>query len=454
MVTIAISLTLALLDGSVANVALPMIAVDLHAGASTAIWVVNGYQLALAVCLLPFAALGERYGYRTVYKRGLILFTLASVACAVSPSMTALTLSRVLQGIGAAGILAVNTALIRYIVPHDKLGSALGINSLVAATAATLGPSVSGAILSVASWPWLFAINLPLGLVAITLAHRNLPDSDRSNQPFDTRSAVLGALMVGMLITSVESLGHGLPWAVVLAQVAACVMAGVLLLKREAKLELPMFPLDLLRIPVFSLSLGTSIGAFAAQMMCFVALPFLLHSGLGYPPAMVGLLMTPWPLMVAFVSPFAGRLSDRVSPGLLGGIGLALLGVGLLSFTFLPTHAQPFSIIWRMMVCGVGFGLFQSPNNRTLVGAAPRSRSGAASGLLGTARLIGQSTGTAMVALLLAVFQVNGAKFSIISGAVLASVACVVSLLRIRHFSAPNTNGVNSEGSIVDVAEI
>jgi MFS transporter, DHA2 family, multidrug resistance protein len=150
------------------------------------------------------------------------------------------------------------------------------------------------------------------------------------------------------------------------------------------------------------------------------------------------------------VSPFAGRFSDRISPGLLGGIGLAVLGLGLLSFALLAAHAQPIDIVWRMALCGVGFGLFQSPNNRTLVGAAPKSRSGAASGLLGTARLIGQSTGTALVALLLEEFS-NGAKTSIVCGAVLATIACAVSLQRVRHFSASRSSQV--AGSIADAPE-
>jgi MFS transporter, DHA2 family, multidrug resistance protein len=435
MVTIAISLTLALLDGSIANVALPMIALDLHAGPSTAIWVVNGYQLALAVCLLPFAAFGERYGYRTVYKNGLVLFTVASLACAFSSSMLALTLARIAQGVGAAGILAVNTALIRYVVPHHKLGSALGLNSLVAATSATLGPTVAGAILSVSTWPWLFAINLPLGLLAIVLARRNLPDSDRSARPVDILSALLSAAMIGTFIMAVECLGHALPLSAVIAQLAAAIIFAVLLVRHERGRTLPAFPFDLLQTPVFKWSLATSLGVYAAQMMCFVSLPFLLHTKFGYSAGMVGLLMTPWPFVVALVSPLAGRLSDRVSPGLLGGLGLAIMSIGLLSFSLLSATPQPFDLVWRMMLCGFGFGLFQSPNNRAMVGSAPRHRSGAASGMLGSARLIGQATGTAMVALLLAEFQMTGAKFSILIAAVLAGLSCVVSLRRVRYFN-------------------
>lgn len=428
--TISISMALALLDSSVANVALPMIAVDLHSGASTSIWVINGYQLALAVCLLPFAALGEKHGYRTVYRAGLMLFTLSSLACALSHSMLALTLCRVVQGIGAAGVMSVNTALLRYIVPRDRLGSAIGINALVASTAVTIGPTVAGAILSVASWPWLFLINVPLGIVAGLLARHNLPDNDRNDRAFDVYGAFLGALMIGAMITSVESLGHGLRWPGVAGQVVVCIIAGMLLVRREASKKRPQFPFDLLRIRLFSMSLGTSAGAFAAQMMASTALPFYLHGSLGYSPGAIGLLMTPWPLASAIVSPVAGRLSDRVSPSLLGGLGLATMAGGLICLATLPASPQSHDIVWRMMVCGAGFGLFQSPNNRTMIGAVPKSRSGAASGMLGTARLSGQALGTAIVALVLERMHLHGLAVVLICGAVLAGCACIVSLMR------------------------
>lgn len=441
MVTIAISLTLAILDGAIANVALPLISADLRAADSTAIWVVNGYQLALAICLLPFATLGETLGYRNVYRSGLVLFTLASIACALSGSMTALTVSRVVQGIGAAGIMSVNTALIRYIVSSAKLGSAVGLNALVAATASTIGPTIAGAILSVATWPWLFAINLPLGIAAIALAARNLPDNERSKSPFDYLSAILSAAMIGTLVTTVESFGHGVSQVWVAAQFALCVSAGVLLMRRESGALRPFFPFDLLRIPVLRLSLATSVSSFGAQMIALVSLPFMLHHEFGFGPATIGLLMTPWPLMVAVISPIAGRLSDRISPGLLGGVGLCMFSLGLLALGLLPTKLTPLDIVWRMMLCGIGFGLFQSPNNRTLVGTAPKSRSGAASGMLGTARLTGQATGTAFVAMMLARFQTAGMRPALLTAAIIALIACAISLRRMRHHNGNSRAG-------------
>lgn len=430
MLTIAISLTLAVMDAAIANVALPIIANDFQTSASNAIWIVNGYQLAVVVSLIPLSRLGEIYGYRTVYRYGLMLFTLASLGCVFAPTLELLTLARVLQGFGAAGLMSVNTALIRYIVPRSKLGSALGFNALIVAMAATVGPSLAGGILTIASWPWLFAINLPLGIVAIMLAARNLPDSDRSVHPFDKVSALLSAAMIGLTITAIESIGRENNLLLVGGQLVLALSAVVLLVRREAAAASPLFPFDLMRIPVFSLSLATSIASFTTQMLAFVSLPFLFHRELALTPAEVGLLMTPWPLATGVMAMVAGRLSDRVSPAILGGIGLLLLALGMFALTQLAPVSTMADIAWRMALCGAGFGLFQTPNNRLLVTSAPRQRSGAASGMLGTARLIGQASGTALVAMLLGRFEMQGGYFALYLGCATATLACVMSFTR------------------------
>ena len=164
----------------------------------------------------------------------------------------------------------------------------------------------------------------------------------------------------------------------------------------------PLLPVDLLRIPIFALSISTSIASFCGQMLAFVAMPFYLESRFGYSAVEMGLLITPWPIAVAFAAPLAGRLVERYPAGLLGGIGLALFAAGLGTLALLPANPMPFDVVWRMALAGVGFGLFQTPNNRTMIAAAPRERSGGASGMLGTARLLGQTMGAALVALFLA----------------------------------------------------
>src|SRR5580693_1129514 len=166
IVTIALGITMAVMDSAIANVALPTIARDLHTNAALSIWVVNGYQLAITISLLPLAALGDIAGYRRIYLAGLALFTVASLLCAFSFSLTTLALARMVQGFGAAGIMSVNTALVRFIYPHRLLGRGIGINAMIVATSAAVGPTIASLILTFGRWPWLFAVNVPLGFVA------------------------------------------------------------------------------------------------------------------------------------------------------------------------------------------------------------------------------------------------------------------------------------------------
>jgi len=423
--------TLAVLDGTIANVALPTIASDFHASPSISIWIVNGYQLAIVITLLPFASLGEIHGYRRVYLGGIALFTLASVGCMLSGSLTTLTGFRILQGFGAAGLMSVNTALLRYTVAREKFGVALGINALVVAAAATVGPSLGGFILSALDWPWLFAINLPLGIAAIALGIPSLPESDLASRRFDWLSALLSAAAIGLVVTIIDSIGHGLSWWTIAAQAAACVIAALFLVRRESRVPEPLLPLDLLKMPIFSLSVATSIASFIAQMLAFVSLPFTLQSIYGFPPLEVGLLMMPWPFAVAIMAPIAGKLSDRYSPGLLCSAGLFALAAGLALLATLPAHPSIAGIVWRMVLAGAGFGLFQTPNNRTMVGAPPKARSGAASGMLGTARLTGQSIGAALVALLFGLMGISGATMSLVVAACFAVIASLISMTRL-----------------------
>jgi DHA2 family multidrug resistance protein-like MFS transporter len=431
IVTLVLAVAIAVMDGSIANLALPTIARDMMTTEADAIWIINSYQIALAVFLLPLASLGEVAGYRKVYLTGLILFTVASLACAVSDTMLQLSLARVLQGMGAAGILSVNTALIRFIYPSRMLGRAIGYNALVAGTATALGPTVAGGILHFASWHWLFLINIPLGLLAFFIGMRALPLNALSSRKFDHKSAVVCMLFVGLLLYTIDAIGHVEGWSTVLVCAALTAISLLVLLKVQST-SAPMLPLDLLRIPLFALSIGTSFCSFAAQMASFVMLPFMLQNELGMGAGRAGLLLTAWPIAVALTGVIAGKLSDRVSAGLLGGIGLAIMSAGLLMLLMVGQGTPDGVIAAIFAVCGFGFGLFQSPNNRTIISSAPRARTGGASGMLGTGRLMGQSLGASVVALLL---TVSSAPYQLvlICSATLAGAACLVSLSRIRY---------------------
>src|SRR5689334_1375768 len=253
ILTIALGLTLAVLDGGIANVALPTIAREVNTSPANSIWVVNAYQLAVTISLLPLSSLGEIYGYRRIYQGGLVLFTLSSLACALSSSLTTLILARMLQGFGAAGIMSVNSALIRFIYPRRWLGRGVGLNATVGSIASAVGPSVASVILAVAPWPWLFAVNVPLGILAVIIALRALPVTPRSGVRFDGVSALLQAVAFGTLLFGVSEMGHGDSWVHVSMELVIAVLAGTVLVVRQLSRSAPMLPVDLFRIPLFAL---------------------------------------------------------------------------------------------------------------------------------------------------------------------------------------------------------
>lgn len=432
MLTIAIGITMAVLDSAVINIALPVMARELNETAAATVWVVNAYQIAIVVALLPLSALGERIGYARVYRVGVVIFTAASLACALSDTLPALVASRTLQGLGAAGIMSVNPALVRYTYPDRMLGRGLGLNALVVSFAAAIGPTLASGILSLGPWPWLFAINVPFGILNAALAWHVLPASDRSPRPFDWTSAVLNALVLGLFFVGIGEVSHGQGpiWMGLLA-LALAVPAGMLLVRRQVHADAPLIPFDLLRIPVFALSITASVCSFAAYMLAFVSLPFYFQQ-LGRSTVETGLLMTPWPVALGIVAPVAGRLSDRFPASWLGGIGMIVLAAGLASLALMPADPDALDVVWRMALGGAGFALFQSPNNRIMLSAAPRSRAGAAGGMLATARLLGQTGGASLTAILFATVPGIAEPICLWAGVALALLAAAASLARAR----------------------
>jgi DHA2 family multidrug resistance protein-like MFS transporter len=431
--SIALALGMTVLDGAIANVALPVIAREFHARPADSIWIINAYQLAIAVCLLPLASLGEIIGFRPVYLAGLTMFTVASLACALSPDLAALAAARALQGLGAAGVMSVNPALVRFIWPHRMLGRGIGLNAVVVSIASAGGPALASAILAVGPWPWLFAVNIPLGVVALAFASRVLPDTPRSSHRFDSLSATLNALTLGLVIVGVDMVTRTTAKVWGGLTLAAGLMFGALLVRRERRLEHPLLPIDLLKSRVFALSVATSIAAFAGQTLGLVTLPFHFENDLHRSQVATGLLMTPWPVAIGVTAPFSGWLSDKMSPPLQCAMGLLAFGAGLAALVVLAPGASDLDVGWRMALCGVGLGLFQAPNNRMLITAAPRGRTGAAGGMLGTARLVGQISGAVIAAILFDGFGVRGETIALGVAAGFAVVSAGFSLSRLAR---------------------
>jgi DHA2 family multidrug resistance protein-like MFS transporter len=431
IIVLSLGVGMSSLDTAIANTALPAMAQQLHATPADSVWIVNAYQLAMVATLLPVAALGETIGYKRIYVAGMVIFTAASLACALAWSLPALIIGRLFQGLGASALMGVNSALIRTVYPSRLHGRGFGNNALVVAIGFAIGPSLASIILSVASWEWLFGINVIPGIIGYFMARKALPETGRAGHKVDGVASLYNVAAFGMAILALGDAAHRVGMRTLLPEILIALVFFVLLVRRQKGHPAPLLPVDLFRLPLFSLSTVTAICTFAAQALAFVALPFYFESALGRSPVETGFLLTPWPVMVGVMAPVAGRLSDRYSPGLLGGVGLAILAAGLALLLGMPSDPSAFDIGWRMAICGVGFGFFQAPNVKAIMSSAPASRGGSASGMVATARLIGQSTGAALVAFCLTVFHLHGTWFAILLAAVFAAAASIASFSRL-----------------------
>lgn len=427
--TVLTGMSLAVLDATIANVALPTIARDLNAAPSDAVWVINAYNVAVVVMLLPMSALAERVGFRRMFTFGLLLFTLSSLACVFAGQLWHLTLARVCQGVGAATLMCMFGGLVRNIYPLRMLGRGISINATTVAVMSVLGPTLGSLILSVASWRWIFAVNLPIGIV-IMCGLRFLPEVPRNKMPLDWLSALLAMLTLGIFISGVDLLGHDVLRGI--GMIAVAVAIGWLLVRRASGQTAPLVPVDLLRIQAVAYAVAASACTFAAQMASYVALPFYFQQVLERPYLQIGLLMAAWPVGTAVVAPVAGRLSDRYAASTLSGAGAGIMALGMACLTLLPTTVSNPWIMAGMFLTGLGFGLFQTPNNRAMLSSALRQRSGAAGGVQATTRVFGQSFGTALVAIAFSVYPQHGPTLALALGTVCASLGVVVNVVRRR----------------------
>jgi DHA2 family multidrug resistance protein-like MFS transporter len=411
---ILIGVFMATLDSSIVNIALPTIAARLRTDAATATWAVTAYQMASAATVLTFAALAQRLEPAAVYARGLAAFVAASLACALAPTIGWLVAFRTAQGLACAAIVSVGIGLYRSVVPARLLGSVLGINALVVAAGAAAGPAIGGILLTAADWRALFYVNVPLGAAGWVIARKALV-AVRTVAPspqggFDWPGAVLAAAAMSLVVAGVDGLGRrSHVGSIVLCSCGALLILAFVRVQQAAGSR-ALLPLDLCSRR-FSTAAITSMLAFVAQGSALVALPFLLQTGYGYTPVESGLILLAWPLAVAVAAPLSGRLADRADGRRVATTGLALFALGLGALAMLPcagAHPAQVTIIWRAAVAGVGFGLFQTPNNREMLSVVDKPRTGIASGVLATARTLGQSIGAALVAVVLVNFTPAG----------------------------------------------
>ncbi|HEY8539011.1 MAG TPA: MFS transporter [Steroidobacteraceae bacterium] len=427
ILAISFGTALVAIDSAIVAVALPTIARDLGVPPSSAVAIVTIYQLVFVMTLLPFSALGSRIGLRRLYQYGQLTFCIASALCFFAKSLPFLIVTRAAQSLGAAAALSVSSALIRSTYPAARLGRGLALNNIVVSSSGALAPTLGGLVLGFASWQWIFAAAVPLGVLSMLIGRRSLPEPVRRDEPYDVLAAVLCALTFGLVIGGLESAVHGDSPVISVAIIAAGAVIGFVFVRRELTSNEPILPVDLLARPDLSLSIGGAMLAFIGSMTVLLSMPFRLQETFGYSPSEVGALISPWPLGMMAFGPLAGVLSDRIPARILGSIGMSVATIALLFIAFLPADADYFAIAWRMALAGAGFGLFLAPNARLVIGAAPPHRAASAGGMLSTTRLTGQAFGATVVAALFAANLGNGRTPAIVAAVLAfgAALCCV-----------------------------
>ena len=436
--TILVGISLSVLDASMANVALPAIARELGSSASSVVWIVNAYGLTVVMTLLPFSSIGERVGFKNLFRLGLLVFIVSSVCSALAPSLQWLLVFRVCQGLGASAIMCLFGGLIRHIYSPSTISRGIGLNAMTVGVMSVLGPTIGSFILSVANWHWIFALNVPIGILAIW-GSKSLPDVPRIESRFDHFAAMLSMFTVGTLIVGIDYISTYPLQAIGILAIGA--LTGTVLVRRSAQQTAPLVPVDLFRIPALRFALMASASTFSAQMATFISLPFYLQQTLHKPQSAVGFLMASWPAGAALIALIAGRLSNRYPVAILSGIGAGAMATGLALIVALPAGVADYWLMMAMVLAGVGFGFFQTPNNRVLIGSAPRHRAGALGGLQATTRVFGQTFGGAVVASVFALGFGAGPLLGLIVAIMFALVAVTVNVIRHRQAGSSAQEG-------------
>lgn len=396
------------LDTSIVNIGLPTIARAFGVPPSGAIeWIIIAYLLTIAAILVPAGRLADSVGRKRIWMTGLALFSLGSALCGAAPSLLLLILARGLQGIGAAMIMTLGPALLTQVFPSAQRGRALGGLAVAVALGASIGPTAGGFITAHLSWRWIFWVNLPIG--AIGLGASALFLSERILQR-RARFDLLGSLLLGAgLVALTLGLSFGQQWGWFSPGLLAALATGITMFAALAWVEmhtaLPLLSASLLRNRTFlaanaSLILGV-LGLFAVSFM----MPFYLEALRHVTTMEAGLIMSALPLTLAVVAPASGALADRFGPRWLAAGGLALASLGLVLLSQLDAHTSVGDVTLRLIITGIGQGMFQAPNNSAIMGAAPRDQQASAGGVLATGRVVGQSLSVAVAG---AIFAASG----------------------------------------------
>ncbi len=425
------------LDGSIINIIIPQIQGQYQATMGDISWVSAAYLVTISSLLLSVGRLGDMWGYKWVFGSGFLVFGLGSLVCGLAPTLPALIGGRVIQGMGAAILMALSPALITTTFPGSERGRALGLQATLTYTGLTLGPSLGGFISGQWGWQWVFLINLPVAAIGAALAFAKLrPTERRRDQVFDFAGALLFASGLASLLLG---LSQAETWGWGDARTRLLLAGGALLLLlflwQERRARQPMLPLWMFREPAFTGGVAAAWLQYAAVFVLSFLLPFYLQQYRGLSPAAAGAVMTAQPAAMVALAAFAGWLSDRIGTRIPATVGMATIAAGLWAVAGLGPAASAGQVAAFLAVIGLGAGLFTAPNNSSIMGAAPRDRQGVAAALLAAARNVGMVTGVTIASTLFAHLRLQtdflaAFRGTLSVGVALAALSALLSLVR------------------------
>ncbi len=399
LISIGAGTFMSALDISVVNTVLPVVNQTMHSDIATVEWVVIIYLLLVSGLLPGFGRLGDIRGHKPVYIGGFFVFILSSVLCGLSRSVLALIAFRALQSLGAAMLSANSPAILTKSFPASQRGQALGMQATMTYLGLTVGPSLGGWLTHKYGWPSVFFINLPVGLLALLLSYKSIQadGGKKLSERFDWKGA---ALFMAGLISLLLGLNQGHNWgwgspAILSLLASAAIMLGLFVMV-ERRVVTPMLDLSLFRTRLFSLSVASAVINYICVYSITFLMPFYLLQGRAWNPAEAGLILSAQPIVMAVVAPISGTLSDRIGARLPVVLGMAILACGLALLAQLSATTPVPYIVTALAITGLGIGIFISPNNSALMGAAPHNRQGIAAGLLATSRNVGMVLGVGL----------------------------------------------------------
>jgi EmrB/QacA subfamily drug resistance transporter len=421
LLAVGIGTFMSALDGSVVNTVLPLLREELHTSVAGIEWVTTVYLLVVCGLLLGFGRAGDLYGQKRLYVAGFVVFVIGSALCGQAPTARSLIVRRALQGVGAAMLFANSPAILTKAFPASQRGRALGAQGTMTYLGLTVGPALGGWIAHALGWRWVFYINVPVGVVAIALSLKVIRDDRPAPGAARERFDFVGAaLFLAGLVALLVALNQGHAWgwlspAVLGLGAAAVVLLGVFIAV-ERRVASPMLDLELFKSRLFSASTVSAFLNYIAVYSVIFVLPFLLIQGRGLDTQQAGLVLTAQPLVMAVVAPASGALSDRFGARGLATGGMAVLALGLVWLGHVSAGGSLGAIAVALAIVGLGVGVFVSPNNSALMGAAPRERQGIAAGVLATARNVGMVCGVGLAGAVFTTVLTSGGTLALVRG--------------------------------------